>query len=133
MDKKRLKLLQKLEEKGGKDCELMKKSHLDFLNSFYLIILGQFDKAKTDDEKEKIFKKYVTVIGYNPIKDDYKDLIKTGMDAERKKFEYMSLVEQGKYIQNDLMKFKRHYTFRSDGKIKNIKIDDVLFSHHMMN
>ncbi len=133
MNQKRLKQLIKLEEEGGLDCSKMRKSHLNFLNSFFYIILGQFDSAKSDEELEKIFKRYVTVIGYNPIKEDFKDLIKTGMDLERRKFENMSLSEQGKYIQNDLLKYQRHYTFKSDGKIKNIKIDDMLFSRHMMN
>ena len=55
------------------------------------------------------------------------------MDLERKKFEDMSLIDQGRYIQDDLMKYQRHYTFKTDGNIKNIKIDDVLFSRHMMN
>ena len=45
----------------------------------------------------------------------------------------MSLYEQGKYIQDDLMKYTRQFVFNFREEVQMINLDDIIPSKHMMN
>ena len=132
MDETRKRHLLEIEKTGGECFKFQKQFHLDFLNSFLKNIIKYFDEAKTDKEREKIFTSYVTT-NLDIHKDDFRDLLIYGCEEERKKFEAMSLYEQAMYLHDDVLKYKRHFTIFSSGKMVNIKIDDIIPSKHMMN
>lgn len=132
MTEERERYLLDIEKEGGTEYRAQKKFHLDFLNSFLDNILTYFDNAKTDEEREEVFKTY-TLTNIEICKDDYRDLLKSGCDQERKRFEIMSLYEQADYIERDVLRYKRQFKFFSNGKIVNIKVDDLIPSKHMMN
>jgi len=132
MKEERAKQLIEIEKAGGEIYESTKAFHLAFLDGFLNQVLVYFDAAKSDSEREDVFKRYV-ISNRKIHKDDQRDILQYGIERERKKFKIMSLYEQGMYIQNDLVKYRRQFVINFSEEIQEIPIEKLQPSRHMMN
>jgi len=132
MNETRTKRLLEIEKIGGEEYLKTKKELIDISNIILNQCLNYFDTAKTDDERDKVFKRYVVINREIP-KEDQRNLLNYGIELERNKFKIMSLYEQGKYIQDDLMKYQRQFIFNLSNEIQMIDINKLTPSKHLMN
>ncbi|MCX5805671.1 MAG: hypothetical protein NT010_06335 [Proteobacteria bacterium] len=128
----RAKELIEIEKSGGEEYLETKKNHLLFLNAFLMNILKEYDAAGSSEERKKIFEKYVK-INIDVIEQDQKDILRAGIENERDRFKKMSLCEQGEYLQNDLLKYKRIFIFEVEKENQYVPLDKILLSKYMMN
>ena len=132
MNETRARQLIDAEKAGGKEYLKIKKDHLNILDIYLNQCLSYYDDAKTDEDRDKVFKTYVITNKEIP-KDDQRNLLRYGVERERDKFKIMSLYEQGKYIQEDLTRYRRRFAFNLSDEIQMIDIDKFIPSKHLMN